>query len=191
MVRVEREWAYLLGVVPGCDAVVVWERIPYLLTPRNPSDGIRAFDMGSGAERYETASQAELGFADEVRASFGGRWVALLETYKSPLESTLESVRARLPVAQTIGAGHTSVGVYDASTGRYCGRVMDVHFGSAPLLSPDGRTLAVQREDLAIELWDVPPRKSLTWFLAAAALLALPLAWLARRRVRRLAGVTP
>jgi hypothetical protein len=49
--------------------------------------------------------------------------------------------------------------------------------------------LAVQREDSAIELLHGPPHKPLPWFLAAAPLLALPPAWLARRRVRALQRV--
>jgi WD40 repeat protein len=51
--------------------------------------------------------------------------------------------------------------------------------------APDGATFAVVTDD-HIEIWDVPPRKPLTWLAVAAAVLALPPAWLARRRVRRL-----
>jgi hypothetical protein len=36
-----------------------------------------------------------------------------------------------------------------------------------------------------VEVWDIPPRKSLTWFVAGAALFALPAVVIARRRVRR------
>ncbi|HEX4590328.1 MAG TPA: hypothetical protein VH120_10395, partial [Gemmataceae bacterium] len=49
---------------------------------------------------------------------------------------------------------------------------------------PDGR-LAVKR-GTTIQVWDVPPRKSVTWFAAAAGLLALPLAAWAGWRSRRL-----
>jgi hypothetical protein len=55
--------------------------------------------------------------------------------------------------------------------------------------STDGRFLAIsfaQDEEFHLHVWDVPPRKPLTWFAAGAVLLILPLAWLARRRVRRL-----
>jgi hypothetical protein len=37
-----------------------------------------------------------------------------------------------------------------------------------------------------IAIWDIPPRKSLTWFTAGAALLALPTALLVWRRTRKL-----
>jgi hypothetical protein len=58
--------------------------------------------------------------------------------------------------------------------------------GPKVMFAPDGDTLAVLGKDNVVRLWDIPPRKSLAWFLAAAALLALPLAGLARRRVRAL-----
>jgi hypothetical protein len=58
--------------------------------------------------------------------------------------------------------------------------------------SPDGRLLATLSADeetnlnRVVRIWDVPPHKPLTWFLAGTALVACPLAWLARRRTRRL-----
>jgi hypothetical protein len=54
--------------------------------------------------------------------------------------------------------------------------------------SPDGKTLAVRdsRDKSAWQLWDIPPRKPLTWFATGAVLLALPFALIARRYVRRL-----
>ena len=41
-------------------------------------------------------------------------------------------------------------------------------------------------QDGQLEFWDIPPRKSLTWFALSAAVLALPPAGLAWRRSRRL-----
>jgi hypothetical protein len=60
--------------------------------------------------------------------------------------------------------------------------------------SADGRTLGVVGGDNVVRLWDVPPRTPWGWLVGAAALLAVPPAWLARRRVRklrRLAEATP
>jgi hypothetical protein len=37
-----------------------------------------------------------------------------------------------------------------------------------------------------LTVWDIPPRKSLSWFAAGAALLGLPIFTIARLRVRRL-----
>jgi WD40 repeat protein len=53
--------------------------------------------------------------------------------------------------------------------------------------APDGQSLAIipQYQDGVVELWDVPPHKSLTWFAAVAAGLAVPLAALAWRRSRQ------
>jgi hypothetical protein len=51
--------------------------------------------------------------------------------------------------------------------------------------SADGTLLAIAGED-DLMVWDIPPRRSLKWFMAAAALLALPLHLIARRQVRRL-----
>jgi WD40 repeat protein len=79
--------------------------------------------------------------------------------------------------------------VLDTATGRQIGEVPAVIEGSA--WSPDGTqlvTLSPGRQE--VQVWDIPPRKPLTWFLAMAASLALPLAWLARRRVGRLRRAT-
>jgi len=62
-----------------------------------------------------------------------------------------------------------------------------------PRWSPDNHTLATAFGPGppfdAIGLWNIPPRKPQTWLAAGAALLALPSAWLARRRVRKLQTV--
>jgi hypothetical protein len=45
---------------------------------------------------------------------------------------------------------------------------------------------AVRRDDGVVDIFELPPRKPLTWFVLAAAVLALPFAGLAWRRSRRL-----
>jgi len=50
--------------------------------------------------------------------------------------------------------------------------------------SHDRSLLAVAGND-AVAVWDLPPRKSLTWFAVGTGLLTCPLAILARRRNRR------
>jgi hypothetical protein len=55
--------------------------------------------------------------------------------------------------------------------------------------SPDGRLMAAFTglpDHTAISIWDIPPRKSLAQFAVGAALLAMPIAFVARRRVRKL-----
>jgi hypothetical protein len=51
--------------------------------------------------------------------------------------------------------------------------------------SPDGTLLAIAGETM-LAVWDVPPRKRLSWFAVGAALCAFPPFLIARRRVRRL-----
>jgi hypothetical protein len=53
--------------------------------------------------------------------------------------------------------------------------------------SGDSRRFFVEHwsEDIAY-VWDIPPRKSLTWFATGAAILALPITLLAWRRTRKL-----
>ena len=56
----------------------------------------------------------------------------------------------------------------------------------------DGQKLGVtNREDKTRtwQIWEIPPRKSLTWFCAGAALLALPTALVARWRIHRLGAL--
>jgi WD40 repeat protein len=57
--------------------------------------------------------------------------------------------------------------------------------GERMLFSSDSSMFGLMT-DADIEIWDIPPRKPLTWFALAAAVLALPLAGLAWRRSRRL-----
>jgi hypothetical protein len=79
----------------------------------------------------------------------------------------------------------------DVRSGR---RVADLPFHSGrSFRSPSGLIAAVDDFDLPsadlparVEIWDIPPRKSLTWFAAGAAFFALPLVVIACRRVRRL-----
>jgi WD40 repeat protein len=82
------------------------------------------------------------------------------------------------------GAGEWIVRLIDLDAGRECGRIPGAST-SLSHWSPDGRVLAVQAEDGRVALWDVPLRKSPTLFLVYSALLALPIAGMARRRVRR------
>jgi hypothetical protein len=75
--------------------------------------------------------------------------------------------------------------VFDAKTGHEIAQIPDspnnVHW------SPDGRTAAFLRNTSAarsVSVWDIPPRKSLTWFAIGAVILALPIAFFAWLRCR-------
>jgi hypothetical protein len=94
---------------------------------------------------------------------------------------------------------------YDAGTGRFLGalpttahRFLDGHsarWSSPPMRwAPDGHAVAIGHLFVSSDrpnwgewvVWDYPPRKPPSCFALAAGILALPIAWVARRRVRRL-----
>jgi hypothetical protein len=82
-------------------------------------------------------------------------------------------------------AGYRSVSIFDGLTGRPRGLVRG-DFKSA-VWSADSSQLAVTDQDgSTVRVWTVQPRKSLAWFAVGAALLALPIAFTAWRRGRKL-----
>jgi hypothetical protein len=81
-----------------------------------------------------------------------------------------------------VDAGRLSV--FDISTGQLKGSVPESEvFGSK--LAPNGGAIAVWGPGW-LQVWDLPPRKPLTWFAAAAGGFAVPLAGWAGWRSRRL-----
>jgi WD40 repeat protein len=78
------------------------------------------------------------------------------------------------------------VNFYDATSGREIGP-LSLPDGPGFKWAPDGSLIACTLPlGKGVEIWDIPPRKPTGWFALLAAILALPFAWLARRRVRRL-----
>lgn len=81
---------------------------------------------------------------------------------------------------------HSECHFYSIRSGRHLGEIpgWDLH------RSPDGRSVAVYMQNYGpvrqIAVWDYPLRKSLAWLAAGAVLLAFPIAFVARRRVRKL-----
>jgi hypothetical protein len=77
-----------------------------------------------------------------------------------------------------------NVDLFDAETGRRAQSLPSLR----TFFAPDGRSIISMRDQspTVLELWDVPPRKPLTWFAAAAGGLALPLAGWAGYWSRRL-----
>jgi WD40 repeat protein len=83
-----------------------------------------------------------------------------------------------------LSTGET-ITLFDAANGREIGCVAG-EFRWARW-SPESRLLATLDDDRhVVRIWDIPPRKPLGWFAIAAGIVALPIAWIARRRVRRL-----
>jgi WD40 repeat protein len=101
--------------------------------------------------------------------------------------SWLDGWMATIPIVKDYWQPSSgSIVFLDADTGRRRGRLP--LRGSYPFvdMSRDGGTLLGIADDGRFEFWDIPPRKPLTGFAVAAGVGALPLAWLARRRARRL-----
>jgi WD40 repeat protein len=180
---VDRPSAIAAGVTSEPGAAAVWEYDP--TSPNYSPLRLRAFDTQSGIERYTVVTGAHSIAGSFVRASVGGRWLAVEEDIETSWDRAVQWVRSRLPVAPSTGAGHQGVGIYDLTTGRRHVEVAVSTEESNPLLvSPDGRMLAIREGLTVIGVWELPPRKPLTWFALGAAMLALPLAGLALEQAR-------
>jgi hypothetical protein len=181
-VRAEWPEARIIGVENGRGTVIVEEED----TTRERSGWLRGYDISSGVQRFEI--RVRRGFPVPFRATVGGRFLAVTEEFESPYNRLMNWLHAQLSaVPENIGSG-MSVAIYDAATGEYRCRIIDVDLHRTALVSPDGRMLAVQKSDSTIEFYDLPPRKPLTWLAAAAAFLALIVLIPARWRTRRLAA---
>jgi hypothetical protein len=115
------------------------------------------------------------------------RGLVLVHTFGPPPDR-LDEWLASLPVLGRVINAQSSQGVLlDARTGSVRARFpLPDEFSLRT--SPDGHTLLVLTRGGRLEFWDLPPRKPLSWLIAAAVVWALPLAWLARRRARKLAS---
>jgi hypothetical protein len=178
--------------------VALWE-VPLGALWQLPGDQQRLFTIGHGDEDHraavtvwDTRDGHQLGrmpFTPD-RAILGrDGWVSpvaavvALEESKpvNPITAWLEE---RLPWLG-VRADHNRVMVVDVVTGRTLSVISgkDVHF------LPDGG-LVVRHGD-AVQVWDIPPRKSFGWFAVVAAATALLITWLARWHARRLTLVRP
>jgi WD40 repeat protein len=181
-VRAEWPEAQIVGVENHIGTAIVGEED----TTRERRGWLRGYDVNSGVQRFEIP--VRLGFPDAFRAMVGGQLIAVTEEFESPFDRLMKWLSARLSaVPANIGPG-MSVAIYDAATGEYRCRIVDVDLHRTTLVSPDGRMLAVQKSDSTIEFYDLPPRKPLTWFAAAAGSLALLVLIPTRWRTRRLAA---
>jgi WD40 repeat protein len=143
---------------------------------------LKGYDLDTGGLRYDV--ECPFLFIDSpVEVAARGRWLAAVILEPSFANRCRRWLAEQgIPVAVNLILDPTVL-LIDTDTGRQVARVPGLR---EPVLSADGQTLAAQRDDGTVELWDIPPRKPLSWLAVVAALLALPLAWLARRRVRRL-----
>jgi hypothetical protein len=122
----------------------------------------------------------------------------------SPFYVQLVRVTRSIGLMVKVPRGQCTCRLYDAGTGReareftFDGNLRDLARPAEEGLIEEqdwpfiwiagGKQLAVRQglRSRDWEIWQVPPRPSLTWFTAGAALLALPIGFMAWRRVRKL-----
>lgn len=108
----------------------------------------------------------------------------------TPIGTGTKSIHPTLrPILDRLGLGRWAdipwseeLLLLNSENGRILGRIPDT---SEVVFAPDSRS-AYSVYNREIRVWDIPPRKSAAWFALSAALLALPIALIARWRVRRL-----
>jgi hypothetical protein len=146
---------------------------------------VAAWDVATGRERtrFRVPRPADWGYADAPRASPDGRTVAQRVWVRPAVAAPDWVTRQGWP--WPLPSEGPGLALYDVGTGAALGVAAGRLDESA--WSPDGSLLATLDEyGTHVRVWDIPPRKRLTWFVPLAALLALPVAWVARRRARRL-----
>jgi hypothetical protein len=166
-------------------AVVADRRQLVSLQPDGADEWLVRWDLATGQEIGRRPLPAGYQLRRDTSMSFGAHF-----TFWKPENATVASIRSFLAHLPLIGKAidsdvpMTQI-VYDAATDREVGAIP-----SGGSLSPDGRTFVnVAEYGSRLEFWDIPPRKSLSWLAIAAGVWALPVAWFARRRVRRKSAV--
>jgi hypothetical protein len=110
---------------------------------------------------------------------------SILASDASAADNYLGALFSRIGMGSVFSFGRDwAVHLFRTENGDRLGAV----FGSGLLWLPGEPAVATYDNDNSSvwRIWDIPPRKSLSWFAAGAALLALPIALLAWRRTRRL-----
>ena len=152
---------------------------------------ICAYDTANGRIRYSIPRHP----GEEWEVSPDGRTLLHIPDQSpiGPVEKVVRSIGLPWPFAPSIG--YIRAQLYATIDGRHLGsiparRPRTVDCLESPVMAfrwfPDGQTLATMPDPEhpnVWELWDIPPRKSLRWFALAAAVLALPPAGLAWRRL--------
>jgi hypothetical protein len=184
--KVHSQWpdAQFVGVAHDSE-----ERVILGETNHPPSQGrLRIVDIRSGGLLNEIAvaicDEPSYSWSDDYNASVSGHWLAVNEPFEPPLQNITRWLHDRFPSLPAANLQTAAVRIYDTQTGRCRAQTASAYGRYSFLLSPNGQMLAVQRDNSIIDVFDLPPRKPLTWFALAAALLALPLAGLAWRRSR-------
>jgi hypothetical protein len=164
------------------------------------SPGLKWFDLDTGEQTATAPSEhgAPWGLSPDGKTVMA----FVVEKGNGPIEGLAKRIGFNWPFRSS---GRVGVAFYDAASGRHMGNVpaqWDQHFiphlpewrGPRMICAPNGRVMAIGNAYQPDKpehwgqwtLWDIPPRKSLTWFAIATAVLALPLAAVAWRRSRHL-----
>jgi WD40 repeat protein len=150
--------------------------------------GVTCWDLATDQRRWVSRPYRDNKMPTEVvPAPAGGPirvtgfWADGPEFYEP---TRVEAWLVKLGLVRPKSESASLVHLLDPATGR------ELHQYVAPgaVWSPDGRTVAGGTG--AVEVWDVPPRKPLTWWLALAGAAAVPIAGLAHWRGRRLRAGT-
>jgi hypothetical protein len=162
-----------------------------------PDDNIASWNDCSTELCRHQESFERIEDIDQINASNNGRLVVIRH---SGSHGVLGEICSRLGMASFLldPTQECRGAIFDAQTGSKLGEIpfmcgwRDDPRRYSPFetldWSPDDKTLLTLRPGTLStwEIWDIPPRKSLMWFAAGAALLALPIALLAWRRTRKL-----
>jgi hypothetical protein len=136
---------------------------------------VRNYDLATGARRSNPAPEGE-----RLDLSPHGRFLIWMSDGPALWRRLFDALGLNISLRNSAVCR-----LYDASTGH----LHAVIPGAADIAwAPDGRSLAAQDHSWKDPwyVWDIPPRKPLTWFATAAGLLALPVMFLASWRCRRL-----
>jgi WD40 repeat protein len=146
-----------------------------------------AWDLPVGTKRTIRSSPTteRYDYAFDEFMSPDGR-TALITTSHDRFRN-IRAIVERVGLSWPFSAGELPAAeLFAIHTGESLGFVAGQEF----VWSQDGARLAAvgPSDDQTVLVWDVPPRKLLTWFAAAAGLLALPVSLVAFWRARRLRG---
>jgi hypothetical protein len=163
-------------------------------TPSSPrAKRLVAWDLSSGRPRWER-ELPNLGGANlnEVAVEPLRGCVTVVYAHDNPwngIRDRVEKAGVKWPFSQqTVSLTSEMI---DIESGR---SVMSLPFAlygafetaAGPIAVASTFDLKVDNAAPRVDVWDIPPRKSVTWFTAGAAMLAVPLFLIGRRRARRL-----
>lgn len=149
----------------------------------NYLQAVRCWHLTKGRVRWAT----DIGHVDNL-------WTpARIQVDRSAVSATTDRYPQPKPIDQwlkKILGVSVRAGIFSevCRLDRQTGEVIDrFELPGRAVVSTDGESAITMDDDDWLLVWDVPPRKPLTWLAGFAAAWGLLLVWLARRRVGRMA----